>query len=160
VVSESTGPGSWQDSAIRPNAVIALAVEPRLFEPGQAASILAVVERELLTPAGLRTLSPRSPGYRTQYRGGVQERDLAYHQGTVWPYLLGYYVRAAMARRPRDEGRRQSLVRLVVSASKNALALGQVPELAEAETPHRPDGCVAQAWSVAELLRALAWDLA
>jgi predicted glycogen debranching enzyme len=160
VVSESMGAGSWQDSAIRPNAVIALAVEPRLFEPAQAASILAVVERELLTPAGLRTLSPRSSGYRTQYRGGVQERDLAYHQGTVWPYLLGYYVRAAMARRPRDEGRRQALVRLVVSAAKNALALGQVPELAEADPPHRPDGCVAQAWSVAELLRALAWDLA
>jgi predicted glycogen debranching enzyme len=160
VVSESRGPSAWQDSSIRPNAVIALAVEPRLFDAAQAASILEVAERELLTPVGLRTLSPKSPSYRARYGGNVRERDVAYHQGTVWPFLLGFYVRAAMARRPRDEARRQSLVRLVARTAQNALALGQVPELCEPESPYRPDGCVAQAWSVAELFRALAWDLA
>jgi predicted glycogen debranching enzyme len=160
VISEADGPGSWQDPAIRPNAVIALAVEPRLFDPAQAAALVAVAERDLLTPVGLRTLSPRSPAYRPRYGGGVKERDFAYHQGTVWPYLLGFFVRAAMARRPRDEVRRRALVRLVEQAAMNALAIGQVPELCEAEAPYRPDGCVAQAWSVAELLRALAWDLA
>jgi predicted glycogen debranching enzyme len=160
VISEWSGEASWRDPAIRPNGVIALAVEPRLFEPSKAASILAVAERELLTPAGLRTLSPRFPGYRGRYGGSVEERDGAYHEGTVWPYLLGFYVRAAMGRRPRDDAKRHALVRLVEAAATNALALGQVPELAEADPPHRPDGCVAQAWSVAELLRALSWDLA
>src|SRR5882724_3629844 len=123
-------------------------------------SILTVTEHELLTPAELRTLSPHAPGYRGTYRGGIRDRDRTYHQGTVWPYLLGFYVRAAMARRPRDETKRQALTRLVETAAKNGLALGQVPELAEGDPPHRPDGCFAQAWSVAELLRALAWDLA
>jgi glycogen debranching enzyme len=90
----------------------------------------------------------------------MKARDSAYHQGTVWPFLLGFYVRAAMRQRPRDPHLRQTLEKLVESAMSNVLALGQVPEIADADPPHRPGGCVAQAWSVAELLRALAWDLA
>ena len=160
VVSEASGDAEWTDASIRPNAVIALAVEPRLFDEREAASLLAVVERDLLTPAGLRTLAPRCPGYCGHYRGGIKDRDSAYHEGTVWPYLLGFYVRAAMRLRGHDEEARASLVRLVESAAASALALGQVPEVADADPPHRPGGCVAQAWSVAELLRALAWDLA
>jgi predicted glycogen debranching enzyme len=158
VVSEA--PGAWSDDAIRPNAVIALAVEPRLFDEAQAASILRVVERDLLTPAGLRTLSPRCPGYVPRYGGNVKERDAAYHEGAVWPFLLGFYVRAAMRSSPRDDGLRARLRDLVARASANGLALGQVPELADASPPHAPGGCIAQAWSVAELLRALVWDLA
>ena len=92
--------------------------------------------------------------------GGVKERDRAYHEGTVWPFLLGFYVRAAIRHRPHDAAHREALIRLVSSAADNYLALGQVPELADGDPPHRPSGCVAQAWSVAELLRALAWDLA
>lgn len=161
VVSEaSAGPAAWLDASIRPNAVIALAVEPRLFDQPQASSLLAVAERELLTPAGLRTLAPGSVGYVGRYAGGVRERDAAYHQGTVWPYLLGFYVRAARRVRPNDPHLVAALERLVESAASNALALGQVPEIADGDPPHRPNGCVAQAWSVAELLRALTWDLA
>lgn len=160
VVSAETGEGAWADASIRPNAVIALAVEPRLFDAAQAASILEVAERELLTPAGLRTLAPGSEGYVGRYVGGVRERDSAYHQGTVWPFLLGYYVRAARRLHPNDAQLRAKLEGLVESAASNALALGQVPEIADGDPPHRPRGCVAQAWSVAELLRALAWDLA
>jgi predicted glycogen debranching enzyme len=160
VVSEASGETAWSDPAIRPNAVIALAVEPRLFDAYQAQAILAVAERDLVTPAGLRTLSPASDGYAGRYGGGVKDRDSAYHQGTVWPFLLGFYVRAAMRQRPRDPAVRQRLEALVESTMSNVLALGQVPEVADAEPPHRPGGCVAQAWSVAELLRALAWDLA
>ena len=78
----------------------------------------------------------------------------------MWPYLLGYYVRAARRAKPNDVLLRESLTRLVESVAHNALALGQVAEVADADPPHRPGGCVAQAWSVAELLRALAWDLA
>ncbi len=160
VICESPGETAWSDRSIRPNAVIALAVEPRLFDAHQTQSILAVAERDLVTPAGLRTLAPQCDGYSGRYGGGIKDRDSAYHQGTVWPFLLGFYVRAAMRQRPRDPNVRHSLEQLVESVLKNALALGQVPEVADADPPHRPGGCVAQAWSVAELLRALAWDLA
>ncbi len=148
------------DASIRPNALIALAVEPRLFDPTQAARILAVVERDLLTPVGVRTLAPGSPGYVGRYGGGVRARDAAYHQGTAWPFLLGFYVRAARRLRPLDEALREALERLVASAFDHQLALGQVPEISDGDAPFGPNGCSAQAWSVAELLRAAAWDLA
>ena len=158
VISEVEG--EWNDASIRPNALIGLAVEPRLFNEVQTASLLRVVERDLLTPAGLRTLSPRCPGYIERYSGNLKARDAAYHQGTVWPFLLGFYARAAVRAAPRDEARRSALRARVIAASHSSLALGQVPELADAAPPHEPGGCVAQAWSVAELLRALVWDLA
>jgi len=160
VIPESPQDGAHGDASIRPNAVIALAVEPRLFDSQQAASILAVAERELLTPAGLRTLSPREKTYRGRYRGGVAERDCAYHSGTVWPFLLGFYVRAAVRQRARDTAARETLEKLVESAAASTLALGQVPQLADGDAPHYPGGSIAQAFSVAELSRALFWDLA
>jgi predicted glycogen debranching enzyme len=160
VISEPEGQGAWSDSTIRPNAVVALAVEPRLFDDHQAASLLSVAERDLLTPAGLRTLAPQGWGYCGRYGGGVSQRDAAYHQGTVWPFLTGFYVRAVRRLRPDNAAERQALIGLVESVAANALAVGQVPELADAQAPHLPGGCIAQAWSVAELLRALAWDLA
>src|SRR5262249_48790655 len=148
VVSESPGEAAWADASIRPNAVIALAVEPRLFDAQQAASIVAVADRDLLTPAGLRTLAPQCAGYRDRYGGSVRDRDSAYHEGTVWPFLLGFYVRAAIRQRPHDAAVRNALELLVEKAVANAAALGQVPEVADADPPHRPGGCVAQAWSV------------
>jgi glycogen debranching enzyme len=160
VVSDDPQALAVRDARIRPNAIIALAVEPRLFDARETESMLAVAKRELVTPAGLRTLARTDKGYRGHYGGGVKERDRAYHEGTVWPFLLGFYVRAAIRHRPHDAAHRDTLIRLVSSAADNCLALGQVPELADGDPPHRPSGCVAQAWSVAELLRALAWDLA
>jgi predicted glycogen debranching enzyme len=160
VVSEPSDTGAWQDATIRPNGLMALAVEPRLFDEKQARSILTVVERELLTPVGIRSLSPHAPGYCGRYAGGPRDRDAAYHEGTAWPYLVGFYVRAVRRARPDTPERRAELRTLVHSVAANAIAIGQVPEVADAEPPHRPGGCVAQAWSVAELLRALAWDLA
>jgi predicted glycogen debranching enzyme len=158
VVPES--PQDRADSSIRPNAVVALAVEPRLFDSQQAASILAVAERELVTPYGLRTLSPRHTAYRGRYQGDVAERHLAYHSGTVWPFLLGFYVRAVLRQKPRDVEVRAALEKLVESAASNILAVGHVPQLADGDPPYYPGGSVAQAFSVAELSRALFWDLA
>ena len=156
VVSEAEGgPGAFHDASVRPNAIVALAVDPECFTPEQADATLARARRDLVTPAGLRTLAPGAPGYAGTYGGGVTARDAAYHQGTVWPWLLGAYVRAAL-RRGAD---RAELEALVASAAGNALALGQVPEVAAGDAPHVPSGCVAQAWSVAELLRAVVWDL-
>jgi predicted glycogen debranching enzyme len=160
VVPESPEVPTAGDRSIRPNAVVALAIEPRLFDSQQAASILSIAERELLTPCGLRSLSPRETAYRGRYRGGVAERDSAYHSGTVWPFLLGFYVRAVMRQKPRDPAVRESLEKLVESAAGNVIALGHVPQLADGDAPHYPGGAVAQASSVAELSRALFWDLA
>jgi predicted glycogen debranching enzyme len=160
VIPESPHDGAQGDASIRPNAVVALAVEPRLFDSQQAASILAVAERELVTSSGLRTLSPRETAYRGRYGGGVAARDFAYHSGTIWPFLLGFYIRAAVRQRPRDAALRQTLEKLCESAASSTLALGHVPQLADGDVPHYPGGAVAQAFSVAELSRALFWDLA
>jgi predicted glycogen debranching enzyme len=156
VVSEAPdGEGSIRDASVRANAVLALSVDPDCFTPEQADAVLARARRDLLTPAGLRTLAPGQPGYSGRYAGNVAARDAAYHQGTVWPWLLGAYVRAAR-RRGAD---RRELLALVESAAGNAVAVGQVPEVADGDPPHAPSGCFAHAWSVAELLRALVWDL-
>jgi predicted glycogen debranching enzyme len=156
VISEAPeGEGAFRDASIRPNAVIALAIDPLSFTPERATSILDRAGRELLTLGGLRTLSPDDPRYVGRYGGGVAARDGATHQGTAWPWLLGFYVRAA-----RRSGRpRTSLESLVASCAANELALGHVPEMAEGDAPHAPAGCVARASGVAELLRALVWDL-
>lgn len=163
VVSErAAGDGSFADPAIRPNAVVALAVDPACFSRERAAAVVARSTELLLTPAGLRTLAPTDPAYKGRYEGGVASRDGAYHQGTVWPWLLGFHVRAALraaATRAEREACVADLSRLVHQAAANALAVGQVPEIADGDPPHRPAGCFAQAWSVAELLRAAAWDL-
>ena len=159
VIGEATeGEGALRDRAVRPNAVIALAVDPECFTPERAAMVLDRAHQELVTRAGLRSISPADPAYVAHYGGGVAARDQAYHQGTVWPYLLGFFVRAAI-RSIDGEHLKPLLLRLVASAASNELALGQVPEVADGETPHAPNGCFAQAWSVAELLRAAAWDL-
>lgn len=152
--------GALQDRAIRPNAMIALAIDPACFTPERAAAVLDRVRLELLTPAGVRTLSPADGAYVPRYRGGPEGRDGAYHQGTIWPWLLGFYVRAAKRSSSLGEHVVPLLHRLIASAAENELALGQVPEVADAEPPHYPGGCFAQAGSVAELWRALAWDLA
>jgi predicted glycogen debranching enzyme len=160
VVSEVPGGAfAFADPAIRPNALIALAFEPSMFTEQQAQSIIAVVERELLTTAGIRTLSPNDPQYQPSYSGGVAERDGAYHQGTAWPFLVGTYSRAVRNTYPQDTGRAAAVRALIEGILGNILALGQVPEIADGDAPHRPNGCVAQAASVAELLRALIEDL-
>jgi predicted glycogen debranching enzyme len=159
VISETAdGKDAFRDASVRPNAVIALAIDPECFTEQQAAEVLDRARRELVTPAGLRSLAPGEPGYVARYGGGVAQRDEAYHQGTVWPFLLAFYVRAAR-RGPDGESLAPGLRRLVASAAANELAVGQVAEFADGDPPHAPNGCFAQAWSVAELLRALAWDL-
>jgi glycogen debranching enzyme len=156
VVSESPdGDGAFRDASVRPNAVLALSIDPDCFTPEQADAVLTRARRDLVTPAGLRSLARGQPGYVGRYVGGVSSRDAACHQGTAWPWLLGAYVRAAL----RQGANRAELRALVDSAARNELALGQVPEVADGDPPHAPAGAVAQAWSVAELLRALVWDL-
>ena len=149
------------DASIRPNQLYAIALGDDLVTKEQAKQILDVVEGHLVTPVGLRTLSPKDERYRARYQGGVSDRDGAYHQGTVWPFLLGPFVTAwlkvhgaATSKKAKAHAFLKGLERHLGEA-----CLGQVAEIFDAEAPHEPRGCPAQAWSVAEPLRALIEDL-
>ena len=159
-VSESRdAQDAWVDPSIRPNALIALAVDPSLFEEWQARAIVARVKAELLTPRGIRSLSPLDPRYVSQFAGTLAEKELAYHQGTAWTHLLGFYVRAAIRVAPDDQELRDELRQVIEGALDGSVILGQIAQLADGDMPHRARGCPAQATSVAELLRALVIDL-
>jgi glycogen debranching enzyme len=116
------------------------------------------VESRLWTPLGLRSLAPGEPGYVGRYAGGIRERDGAYHQGTVWPWLLGPFVEAwVRVRGSTDEARRAARQRFVQPLEQHLAdaGLGHVSEIADADAPHEPRGCPFQAWSVGEVLRLL-----
>lgn len=145
------------DDAIRPNQILAVGGLPLTLLPAeQAASVVKVVEDRLLTPLGLRSLAPHDPAYCPQYRGGVRERDSAYHQGIVWPWLIGAFVEAWLRVHGRTTdtiagARLRFLAPLL--AHLDTAGLGHISEVADAETPHTPGGCPFQAWSVGELVR-------
>ena len=153
--------GNERDGAIRPNQIFAVSLPHSMLPQDRAAQVVATVERELLTPAGLRTLSPRDSRYRPRYEGGVASRDSAYHQGTVWPWLMGPFITAYVKVRGRSKESRDRCATLLRGFLDPALqsCIGQIPEIADAEPPHNPRGCTAQAWSVAELLRAAVEDV-
>jgi predicted glycogen debranching enzyme len=152
--------GESRDASIRPNQVIAISLANTMLSKDRAASVLRVVERELLTPRGLRTLSPTDPRYIGRYEGGPGSRDGAYHQGTVWPWLMGPYITAYVKTFGKKAGRRFAAEWLGnFQAHFDEGCLGQVSEIFDGDAPHTPRGCVAQAWSVAELLRAIVEDV-
>lgn len=139
------------DPAIRPNQVIAAALPLGPVSQVLARSVVAIAKRDLLTPVGLRTLAPGDPAYRGRFEGGPVERDGAYHQGTVWPWLLGAYVEALL----RSGGSKREARELVRSISDELLGacIGQLSEVYDGDVPQRPAGCFAQAWSIGEVLR-------
>jgi len=146
------------DTRIRPNMLWAAALEDGPLSTTQRVDVVRVAEAELLTPRGLRTLSPEDPAYKGRFDGGPVERDQAYHQGTVWPWLLGAYVEATLRAYGPDPDRARSLRALLdgLGAHLETAGLGHVSEVFDGDPPHRPGGTVAQAWNVAELLRAYA----
>jgi predicted glycogen debranching enzyme len=147
--------GENRDTSVRPNQVIAISLTNSMLSKDRAASVLHVIERELLTPRGLRTLSPGDPNYIGRYEGGSGSRDGAYHQGTVWPWLMGPYITAYFKTFGREAGRNFAATWLEdFQEHLREAGLGQVSEIFDGDAPHTPRGCVAQAWSVAELLRA------
>ncbi len=145
-----------KDWSLRPNQLMAAALPYPLLDRPQARAMVDIVERELLTPMGLRTLAPGAPAYAGRYRGGVRERDAAYHQGTVWPWLLGPFVDALLYARGDNAQTRERCRGILepIAAHLDAACVGQVSEVADGDAPHAPGGCPAQAWSVAEVLRA------
>ncbi len=151
--------GDRRDGSIRPNQILALALPHPILDRARSEAVLRVVERRLLTPVGLRSLDPADPAYRGTYSGGAVERDGAYHQGTVWPWLLGPYL-TALVRVRGAAGRARGLAildRFVPHLGE--AGIGTVSEVFDGDPPHRPGGCIAQAWSVAEILRAAIEDL-
>ena len=149
------------DSAIRPSQVIAASLHHTMLPLDRTVRILATVERELLTPFGLRTLSPQDPCYRPRYEGGPAQRDAAYHQGTVWPWLMGPFITAYVKANGRSDSARQRAQGWVDNFIPHLREAGlcQVSEIFDGDAPHAPRGCIAQAWSVAELLRVAFEDL-
>jgi len=145
------------DAAFRPNQIFAVGGLPfQLLEGDQARKVVAQVEEKLLTPLGLRSLAPSEPDYKPQYQGGVVQRDGSYHQGTVWPWLIGPFVEAWVRVRgnntnARREAREKFLAPLLDHLEE--AGLGHVSEIADAEPPHTPRGCPFQAWSLGEVLR-------
>jgi len=149
-------PGT-SDAACRPNQIFAAGGLPvTLLPPDQARAVVAAVERELWTPLGLCSLERHHPQYRPHYVGGVRERDGAYHQGTVWPWLMGPFVEAwVKVRGGTPEAKTEARARFVGPLRQHLehAGLGHVSEIADAEPPHFPRGCPFQAWSVGELFR-------
>jgi predicted glycogen debranching enzyme len=147
--------GENHDTSIRPNQIFAVSLHHSMLEAERASLVVEVVDRELRTPIGLRTLSLKHPSYRPRYEGEPFSRDSAYHQGTVWPWLIGPFISAYIrVHNGSDAARDQAGSWLQAFHSHMETAcLGQISEIADGDAPHQPRGCVAQAWSVAELLR-------
>jgi predicted glycogen debranching enzyme len=141
------------DTACRPNQIFAISLDHAVLDRARWAPVLNVVHERLLTPVGLRSLAPGHRDYKPQYYGDLRARDAAYHQGTVWGWLIGPFVDAWLKVHPDDKaGARQTLAGF--AAHLDAGGTGTLSEIFDAEAPYSPRGCIAQAWSVAEVLRA------
>jgi len=151
---------SGADGSIRPNQIFAVSLPYPLLEPDKCLRVVEVVEWELLTPYGLRTLSPRDPNYRGRYSGDPRSRDSAYHQGTVWPWLLGPFLTAYVRVHGSSAEVRDRAGRFLDPLRQHLrqAGLGQISEVFDGDPPHQPGGCIAQAWSVAEVLRTYMED--
>jgi predicted glycogen debranching enzyme len=147
--------GTVKDWAIRPNQVIAVSLDYSPVDSSIKKAILTVVERDLLTPRGLRTLSPQNESYKGIYKGTQEQRDMAYHQGTVWPWLLEHFCEGYM--NLYKESGIAFLERIIKGFEPvmTELGIGTIPEIFDGDPPHRARGAISQAWSVAALLRII-----
>jgi predicted glycogen debranching enzyme len=147
---------SQNDGSIRPNQLFSVSLPFPLLDGARARAMVMVVRDKLLTPVGLRTLGPGDPAYRPRFEGDMAARDSAYHQGTVWPWLIGPFVSAylyAFGRNPRSLSYCDGILK-TVEEQCGACCLGSIGEVYDAEPPQHPGGCPAQLWSVAQLILA------
>jgi predicted glycogen debranching enzyme len=146
------GENGSEDSALRPNQIFSLSLDHPVLERARWARVVDVVRQELLTPVGLRSLARSHPDYKRTYDGDLRTRDAAYHQGTVWSWLIGPFIDAWLKVNPADrEGAREMLRGLADHLGE--AGIGSISEVFDASEPYTPRGCIAQAWGVAELLR-------
>ncbi len=151
-----------KDPAIRPNQIFAVALPYTMLSPEKERAIVDRVEKDLLTPFGLRTLSKDHPLYKGQYHGDAMNRDTAYHNGTAWPWLLGAYVKAYLKVHNNSESSLENIRALLRGFDvhlETSAGIGSISEVFDGDYPHAPGGCIAQAWSVAEILRAYVEDV-
>jgi glycogen debranching enzyme len=141
------------DPACRPNQIFAISLPYPVLACEHWDAVLTVVRDRLLTPVGLRSLSPDHPAYQSRYDGDLRTRDGAYHQGTVRAWLMGPFIDAWLKTYPSDCAGAHNLLRGFIPHLDQA-CIGSISEIFDAELPFTPRGCVAQAWSVAEVLRA------
>jgi len=140
------------DRAFRPNQVFAFSLAHPVLEQQRWQPVLEKVRERLLTPYGLRSLSPEHPDYKAKYFGDLRSRDAAYHQGTVWAWLIGPFIDAWLRVHPDDIEIARGFLEGFKSHMDEA-CVGSISEIFDAEQPFTPRGCIAQAWSVAEVLR-------
>jgi predicted glycogen debranching enzyme len=146
------GENGATDHALRPNQLLAISLENPVLESSRWGSVLNVCRTHLLTPVGLRSLAPGSPEYKSKYYGDLRSRDAAYHQGTVWAWLIGPYIDAYLRVCPHDRAGARKLLTGFEEAMEQG-AIGSISEIFDAEEPYTQRGCIAQAWSIAEALR-------
>lgn len=148
--------GSQPDPSIRPNQIFAVSLKHSMLSAERAKAVVNKVREHLLTPYGLRSLATSDPQYRGRYTGGPAERDNAYHQGTVWPWLMGPFITAYVKVNGRSESARRQAEQWLAPLTEHLVdaGLGHISEIFDGDAPHRPVGCIAQAWSIAEVLRA------
>src|SRR6185312_13658252 len=143
-----------RDTSFRPNQLFAISLKHPVLEKQYWEPVVSKVKQRLLTPVGLRSLAPGSKDYRAQYGGDLRSRDAAYHQGTVWAWLIGPFIDAWLKVYPGDHAAANGFL----DGFKDHLGqacIGSISEIFDAQPPYTPRGCVAQAWSVAEVLRCL-----
>ena len=141
------------DASCRPNQLLAFSLTHPVLDPARWKPVLEVVHDRLLTPVGLRSLSRDSPDYKPKYFGDLRARDAAYHQGTVWAWLIGPFIDAWLKVHPKDVAGARNFLQGFVPHLDEA-CIGSISEIFDAEAPYTARGCIAQAWSVAEVLRS------
>ncbi len=148
---------SLPDHSIRPNQIFAVSLHHSMLSPEDSRKVVSTVKRELLTPFGLRTLSTADPRYVGSYGGDQRSRDAAYHQGTIWPWLIGPFIEAHLKVNDSSADAKKQAAEWLqpLIGHLSAAGLGTISEIFEGDEPHRPCGCIAQAWSVGEVLQAL-----
>jgi len=145
------------DDSLRPNQIFAVSLNFSPLSKQQQASVVEVVQNHLLTPYGLRTLSPDAHDYKGVYTGPMRQRDEAYHQGTVWPYLIGPFIEAYLKVNkfsPESKNQAAEFIEPLLEHLTEDGCLGSISEIFDGDEPHKPKGCFAQAWSIAEIIRA------
>ena len=148
--------GHGQDASIRPNQVFAVSLPHSMLDVKQMRSVISVIQAHLLTPFGLRTLSPKHPAYSPFYRGDADARDSAYHQGMVWPWLAGHFGEALLRQaedRPGAKAFLRKYFKPILRSFPSDYGIASIPEIYTGNPPHLPKGTIAQAWSVAEAVR-------
>jgi predicted glycogen debranching enzyme len=145
-------PDGKDDPSCRPNQLLAISLPNPVLDPKHWRAVVETCHKRLYTPVGLRSLAPGSPDYKPKYFGDLRARDAAYHQGTVWAWLIGPFLDAWLRAFPGDVTHCREMLE-GFPKHLNMACVGQISEIFDAEPPYTPRGCVAQAWSVAEVLR-------